>query len=54
MHINWFAVTIISIWLLVTIGVIITKDSSAYIVAFLVTLFLGVGYLMAVGVNTGL
>lgn len=45
MKINWFAITIISIWICSTIGVILTKDVDGYTYSVVVTVITGIGYL---------
>ena len=44
----WFAITVMAIWICSTIGVIKTKDPDIYIVAGVVTVIIGFGYLLIV------
>ena len=46
-HVNWFGVTIISIWACATIGVGLTNDSSCFDAAFFATVIMGIGYFLS-------
>ena len=43
---NWFAVTIISIWFSSAIGTIFSKDPDCLAIALIITLIMGIGYLI--------
>lgn len=42
----WFAITVTAIWICSTIGVIKTKDTGIYVITGIVTVFIGIGYLL--------
>ena len=46
MIINWFAITIISIWFAAALGTIFSKDYQCMGVAGLTTIAMGIGYLI--------
>jgi hypothetical protein len=41
---NWFAVTLMTIWVSSTVGAIFTRDSTIYIIALIATVIMGFGY----------
>lgn len=46
--INWFAITILGIWLFAALGSILAKDSDPFFFAFLITFLMGFGYLISI------
>jgi len=42
---NWFAATIMVIWLSSALGAATTKDSDCFLVAMVTTIAMGIGYL---------
>ena len=48
---NWFAITIISIWICATIGAGLTNDSECFSAAMIVTIAMGIGYFWLHGLN---
>jgi hypothetical protein len=41
---NWFAITIIGIWMSAALGTLFSKDSQCMGAAMIVTIFMGMGY----------
>jgi hypothetical protein len=48
-HVNWFAVTIISMWVCAAIGTVLSKDSQCFGAALVATILMGIGYCLMHG-----
>jgi len=46
MNINWFALTIMFIWLSAAIGTKFSKDDGPFEAAFFITIIMGFGYVV--------
>jgi len=44
--INWWVILVLGIWFFATVGAVVTKKNDPYAPAALITLFIGIGWLI--------